>query len=76
MYNDYYLQEISGKLSVTNNNLSTIISNQSTILINQQSIINNQNLIINSIKFSFLWLLCFLVAFMFYYHIHNVISHK
>lgn len=30
MYNDYYLQEISGKITTTNNNLNTIIQNQNT----------------------------------------------
>ena len=37
MYNDYYLQEISNKITTTNTNLQTIITNQEDI---QESITN------------------------------------
>ena len=36
MYNDYYLQEISGKITTTNNKLDSIITNQETIITNQE----------------------------------------
>lgn len=42
MYNDYYLQQIDNKISITNSNLEDIIANQQSIINNQATIIANQ----------------------------------
>lgn len=40
MYNDYYLEQINNKLSITNNNLQNIINNQEAIIQNQEILIS------------------------------------
>lgn len=51
MYNDYYIEQISNKLSTTNDNLIDIINNQEAIKQKQEILISGDNQIIQKLNY-------------------------